>query len=141
MKRKCCWNRCFLYKKKSWFEQHIKNELCRLVKSNKSLNSMILWRIQRVSLGPKSYSGKCRSKKELWDSSKSRSISIVFFFLKGKDELIFTLEPYTMQTMSTNQVYGSIFNGRPSDKSEAKPFLQLKPNNYEFQCWSVVGGL
>ncbi|KAG6774125.1 hypothetical protein POTOM_021474 [Populus tomentosa] len=30
-----------------------------------------------------------------------------------------------MQTMSTNQVYGSTFNGCHSDKSEAKPFLQF----------------
>ncbi|CAK7346450.1 unnamed protein product [Dovyalis caffra] len=73
-------------------------------------------------------------------SSKSRSISINFS-PKVEDELIFTSEPYAMQAMNTNQVYGSTSNGRSSDKSEAKLFPHLNQTIVGFNAETLVGGL
>ncbi|KAG6735547.1 hypothetical protein POTOM_061839 [Populus tomentosa] len=72
--------------------------------------------------------------------SKSRSISINFS-PKVEDELVFTSESYAMKATSTNQVYGSTSNGRPSDKSEAKLFPHLNQALVGFNTETVVGGL
>ncbi|KAH8515366.1 hypothetical protein H0E87_004004 [Populus deltoides] len=72
--------------------------------------------------------------------SKSRSISINFS-PKVEDELVFTSESYAMKATSTNQVYGSTSNGRPSDKSEAKLFPHLNQAIVGFNTETVVGGL
>uniref|UniRef100_A0A6N2LF41 Transcription factor n=1 Tax=Salix viminalis TaxID=40686 RepID=A0A6N2LF41_SALVM len=72
--------------------------------------------------------------------SKSRSISINFS-PKVEDELVFTSEPYTMQPMSTNQDYGSSYNGHPGDNNEAKLFPHLNQTNAGFTAETLVGGL
>ncbi|KAG5246307.1 hypothetical protein OIU76_001505 [Salix suchowensis] len=72
--------------------------------------------------------------------SKSRSISINFS-PKVEDELVFTSEPYPMQPMSTNQDYGSTYNGHPSDNNEAKLFPHLNQTNAGFTADTLVGGL
>ncbi|KAJ6708931.1 TRANSCRIPTION FACTOR BHLH3 [Salix koriyanagi] len=72
--------------------------------------------------------------------SQSRSISINFS-PKVEDELVFASESYAMKAISTNQVYGSTSNGRPSDKSEANLFPHLNQALVGFNTETVVGGL
>ncbi|CAL1383196.1 unnamed protein product [Linum trigynum] len=53
--------------------------------------------------------------------SMPRSMSISFS-PKVEDELVFNSESYTIQQLSTGQVYGSTSNGCPGESSEAKLF-------------------